>query len=58
MSARDVALRVVLRVFEQDAYADRAFRAEADAAALERVSELIAPLVLIGWDTGGAAWDP
>jgi 16S rRNA (cytosine967-C5)-methyltransferase len=32
---RDVALRVVLRVFEEDAYADRAFRAEADAAALD-----------------------
>ncbi|MEZ5102620.1 MAG: transcription antitermination factor NusB [Thermoleophilia bacterium] len=28
-SARDVALRVLLRVFEDDAYADRAFRSEA-----------------------------
>jgi 16S rRNA (cytosine967-C5)-methyltransferase len=34
-TARDVALRVVLRVFEEEAYADRAFRAEADAAALD-----------------------
>lgn len=25
---------------------------------LERVSALIAPLVLIGWDTGGEAWEP
>lgn len=35
MSAREVALRVVLRVFEDGAYADRAFRAEADAASLD-----------------------
>ncbi len=25
---------------------------------LERVASLIAPQVLIGWDTGGEAWDP
>ena len=25
---------------------------------LDRVAALIAPLVLIGWDTGGEAWDP
>jgi hypothetical protein len=25
---------------------------------LERVAALIAPLVLIGWDTGGEAWEP
>lgn len=35
MSARQVAHRVVLRVFEEGAYADRAFRAEADSAALD-----------------------
>lgn len=35
MSARKVALRVVLRVFEEDAYADRAFRSEADSASLD-----------------------
>lgn len=29
-----------------------------DAAAFARVAELIAPLVLIGWDTGGGAWEP
>ena len=26
--------------------------------ALERVAELIAPYVLIGWDTGGEPWEP
>lgn len=25
---------------------------------LEQVAELIAPYVLIGWDTGGEAWEP
>jgi hypothetical protein len=25
---------------------------------LEQVATLIAPLVLIGWDTGGEAWEP
>jgi 16S rRNA (cytosine967-C5)-methyltransferase len=36
VSARRVAFRVVLRVFEEDAYADRAFRAEADSASLDQ----------------------
>ena len=35
MTARDVAFRVVLRVFEDGAYADRAFRSEAGAAGLD-----------------------
>jgi 16S rRNA (cytosine967-C5)-methyltransferase len=34
-AARDVALRVVSRVFGEGAYADRAFRAEAEAASLD-----------------------
>ena len=25
---------------------------------LERVAALVAPFVLIGWDTGGEAWEP
>jgi hypothetical protein len=28
------------------------------SAELERIAELLAPLVLIGWDTGGEAWAP
>jgi len=31
---------------------------DADAAFLERVAGLIAPYVLLGWDTGGEAWEP
>jgi hypothetical protein len=29
-----------------------------DRAMLEQVASLIAPQVLIGWDTGGKAWEP
>jgi len=31
---------------------------ELPAGELDRIAGLIAPLVLIGWDTGGVAWDP
>jgi hypothetical protein len=30
----------------------------ADGTVLERVAELVAPFVLLGWDTGGDAWVP
>ena len=29
-----------------------------DRGLLERVASLLAPQVLIGWDTGGEAWEP
>lgn len=31
---------------------------DVDDAALERVAELISTHVLLGWDTGGEAWEP
>jgi hypothetical protein len=31
---------------------------DVDGASLERVASLIAPYVLIGWDTGGQTWEP
>ena len=31
---------------------------DVDASELERVADRIAPHVLIGWDTGGEAWEP
>ncbi len=31
---------------------------ERDGVELERVATLVAPYVLIGWDTGGESWDP
>jgi len=30
----------------------------ADGAVLERVAEIVAPYVLLGWDTGGEDWIP
>jgi hypothetical protein len=30
----------------------------ADVSTLGRVAELVAPFVLLGWDTGGEAWTP
>jgi hypothetical protein len=31
---------------------------DAERDELERIASLIGPYVLIGWDTGGEAWDP
>ena len=33
-------------------------RGPADLGLLERVAALVSPYVLIGWDTGGEAWEP
>ena len=32
--------------------------ADEDRAVLERVAALLAPYALVGWDTGGEAWEP
>jgi hypothetical protein len=32
--------------------------ADEDRALLERVSALLAPYALVGWDTGGEPWEP
>jgi hypothetical protein len=32
--------------------------ADVDRDVLERVSALLAPYALVGWDTGGEAWEP
>ena len=29
-----------------------------DLAAWQRIAELVAPYCLVGWDTGGAGWEP
>ena len=31
---------------------------DADRAFLARVSDLLSPYCLVGWDTGGEAWEP
>jgi hypothetical protein len=32
-------------------------RGDADVALLEQIAALVSPYVLLGWDTGGEAWD-
>lgn len=31
---------------------------EVDRSSLERVAQLVSPYALVGWDTGGEAWEP
>lgn len=31
---------------------------DVDRALLEKAADLVSPYVLIGWDTGGEAWEP
>jgi len=44
--------------FRGDPVGDLAIDGEAAAAFLERVATLISAHVLLGWDTGGEAWQP
>jgi 16S rRNA (cytosine967-C5)-methyltransferase len=48
VTARDVAFQVVLRVFENGAYADRAFRAAAEAAGLDERERAFAMQLVYG----------
>lgn len=45
-------------LFQGDPVGELLVDGDADGALLEAVAERIAPLVLIGWDTGGEAWEP
>ena len=45
-------------VFQGDPVGELWVDGDPDRALLDRVAALIAPLVLIGWDTGGEAWEP
>lgn len=44
--------------FHGDAVGELWVDGKADPSFLARVAELIAPYVLIGWDTGGERWEP
>ena len=44
--------------FQGDLVGELVVHGAGDPAALARVADLIAPYVLIGWDTGGEAWEP
>jgi hypothetical protein len=45
-------------VFQGETVGELWVDGEADRALLERVAERLAAHVLIGWDTGGDAWEP
>ena len=45
-------------LFHGDRVGELLVDGDADLGVLERVAERMGPLVLIGWDTGGEAWDP
>jgi hypothetical protein len=57
--AADPSRRTSVRVSYQDAtVGELAIDGVADRAFLERVASLISTHVLLGWDTGGTAWEP
>jgi hypothetical protein len=55
----DEARRLSVPVtWKGDKVAELAVDGEADRARLEQVAAEIADLCLVGWDTGGEAWEP
>ena len=57
--APDEARRVCVPITFHDALVgELCADGSADRALLEHVASLVAPQVLIGWDTGGDAWEP
>ena len=57
--APDEARRVAVPVtWKGDRIAELAADGAVDRAQLERVAMEIADLCLVGWDTGGKAWEP
>jgi putative methionine-R-sulfoxide reductase with GAF domain len=50
--------RVVQIAYHGERIGELRVRGDADPAYLDRVAALVSPYVLIGWDTGGEAWDP
>jgi hypothetical protein len=57
--APDLSRRVRVPVrYHDDTVGELWVDGEADRTLLERVAALLAPYVLIGWDTGGQGWEP
>ena len=55
----DETQRVAVPIAFQDAVVGELWvDGTSDRATLKRIASLIAPQVLIGWDTGGEAWEP
>jgi hypothetical protein len=57
--AADESRRVRMTIsYEGDPVGELLADGGVERGTLERVAELIAPYVLIGWDTGGEPWEP
>lgn len=57
--AADETRRLVTPIsFHGDPVGQLAVDGAAEAAFLARVADLLSPYVLLGWDTGGEAWEP
>ena len=55
----DESVRIRIPIaFQGDLVGELVVDGAEDAAVLGRVADLIAPYVLIGWDTRGEAWEP
>jgi hypothetical protein len=50
--------RCISITYQDDLVGELRVDGEADQAPLARIAGLVAPYVLIGWDTGGEAWEP
>jgi hypothetical protein len=44
--------------YEDDPVGELRIDGDADPRVLERVAAVVAPYVLVGWDTGGEVWEP
>ena len=49
---------VVPIAYEDDLVGELRVDGDVDLTLVERVAEIVSPYVLIGWDTGGQAWEP
>jgi len=50
--------RVARIAYDGERVGELRVHGETEPAFLEQVAALVSPYVLIGWDTGGEAWDP
>jgi hypothetical protein len=57
VAAEEPTTRVPI-LFQDARVAELQVSGEAERDDLDRIASLVAPYALIGWDTGGEAWDP
>ena len=57
--APDVTRRMCVQItFQEALVGELCVDGSPDPALIEHVASLLAPQVLVGWDTGGDAWEP